>query len=259
MGTEAGHWYTDTGTSCHTQITATGKNAGRDRPTTLRDARKLNLLPSVTTVLSIMNKGALTSWLIDQAIMAALTCPREEGETEKSWMYRVKNQDANETARAAAEEGTRIHNVLEDHHNGKVVAPEDIPIVYAVTHALKESIGDYGWIPEAACVNKELGYAGMVDIHSPDWIVDYKTKDGDLSNVRCYEDHFRQLAAYREALGYPDAQCANVFISRDTKLENGEPVVKVIIHKKEQSQQGWDEFEAILKTWQVIKKYKPDV
>jgi hypothetical protein len=37
------------------------------------------LYPSVTSVLGIMDKPQLTSWKIEQAIMASLTLPKEEG------------------------------------------------------------------------------------------------------------------------------------------------------------------------------------
>ena len=253
----AGHYYSAQGTPCHTQITMTGVNKGKERNTNLRDARKLNLYPSVTTILGIMDKGALTSWKINQAVLASLTCPRKDDETEKAWVYRVIHQDATEGAKAAAEEGTRIHNVLEDYYNGQTPHIDDAGIVQAVTHAIKAEIGDYGWIPEETSVHAEQGYAGTVDLHSPDWVLDFKTKDGDLEKVQCYDDHYRQLAAYRESLGLPEAQCANVFISRDSKDENGRPFVKVVIHKEAKTVKAWEEFKAILNCWQVIKGYKP--
>ena len=84
----------------------------------------------------------------------------------------------------------------------------------------------------------------------------FKTKDGDLEKVKCYEDQFRQLSAYREALNLPEAQCANVFISRDTKDDEGYPLVKIVIHKHEQSDKALKEFLAINACWQVLKNYK---
>jgi hypothetical protein len=50
------------------------------RPTTLRDARKLGLLPSVTNVLGVINKPELVEWKMTQAVLAALTLPRRDGE-----------------------------------------------------------------------------------------------------------------------------------------------------------------------------------
>ena len=44
---ESGHWYTRQGEPMYTVI---GKTTGRPRNTTLKDARELNLVPSVTTI-----------------------------------------------------------------------------------------------------------------------------------------------------------------------------------------------------------------
>ena len=59
---ESNHWYTRDGVPRYTVI---GKN-GKERATTLRDARTENLVPSVTTVLNVAAKPALTQWLQKQ-------------------------------------------------------------------------------------------------------------------------------------------------------------------------------------------------
>ena len=63
------HWYTRTGDSMH-EVRALN---GEMRPTNLRDARKYGLVPSVMTILGIIDKPGLTKWQIDQGILAALT------------------------------------------------------------------------------------------------------------------------------------------------------------------------------------------
>ena len=68
---ESNHWYTRDGIPRYTVM---GKN-GKERNTTLRDARTENLVPSVTTVLTVMAKPALIQWLQKQVLMAALTLP----------------------------------------------------------------------------------------------------------------------------------------------------------------------------------------
>ena len=53
-----GHWYTVTGKACHTQPKTKGDG---ERSTTLRDARKLKLKPSVTTILgATVSPGLVT-------------------------------------------------------------------------------------------------------------------------------------------------------------------------------------------------------
>src|SRR5512136_668210 len=73
---ENAHWYRRDGEPLHSVPSAKGE----PRPTTLRDARKLGLLPSVTNVLGVINKPELVEWKMTQAVLAALTLPRLEGE-----------------------------------------------------------------------------------------------------------------------------------------------------------------------------------
>ena len=100
----AGHWYTRTGEPAYT---VKGKN-GTERPTTLRDARQLGLLPSVTTITNEANAPGLNNWKENQVLLSALTLPRIEGESEDVWVERIK-ADAKETAKKAADRGTQIH------------------------------------------------------------------------------------------------------------------------------------------------------
>ena len=108
MNEESLHWYTQAGEPCHT---INGRN------TTLRDARKMNLCPSVTSVLGIIAKPALTNWMVDQGIMAALTMPRVNGESETDYIKRIKD-DSKQQAIRAAQEGSRIHQAIERSYNG---------------------------------------------------------------------------------------------------------------------------------------------
>jgi len=75
---ESTHWYTREGVPMYT---VEAKN-GNQRPTTLRDARALDLVPSVTTVLNVAAKPGLEAWKQRQLLLAALTLPRSEDEAE---------------------------------------------------------------------------------------------------------------------------------------------------------------------------------
>src|SRR4249919_1542933 len=83
--TEGGHWYDRNGKPCYQQAT----QKGGVRPTDLRDGRKLGLVPSVTTVLSVLAKDALTTWKVKQGILAALTLTRRPGESDDDFLARV--------------------------------------------------------------------------------------------------------------------------------------------------------------------------
>ena len=69
----SGHWYRCDGTPVHRLPTADGQG---ERPTTLRDARRLKLYPSVTSILGILAKPGLEKWKLDQVALATLRAPK---------------------------------------------------------------------------------------------------------------------------------------------------------------------------------------
>ena len=89
---EAGHWYDYKGDA---QYTIIGKN-GKERPTTLRDARKLFYVPSVTGIIGVAAKPGLENWKIDQGISAALTLERLANENDYEFLARVKSDSKDE-------------------------------------------------------------------------------------------------------------------------------------------------------------------
>jgi hypothetical protein len=92
----ASHWYFPDGTPLHEVARADGKDT---RPTSLRDARKLGLFPSVTNVLSILAKPGLDAW--KQVILAALSWMRNEDESLDDFAKRVLTDMTSEVNRAA--------------------------------------------------------------------------------------------------------------------------------------------------------------
>jgi len=105
---ESGHWYTQEGDPMYTIIGANGK----ERNTTLRDAKKDNLVPSVTTVLGMIAKPSLENWKINQALNSALTLEKEPSESIGEFAYRCK-QDSKRIGQEAAKKGTKIHAMIE--------------------------------------------------------------------------------------------------------------------------------------------------
>ena len=81
---ESGHWYTQEGDPMYTIIGVNGK----ERNTNLRDAKLLNLVPSVTTVMDLIAKPSLENWKINQALNSAISLEQEEGESNGSFIYR---------------------------------------------------------------------------------------------------------------------------------------------------------------------------
>jgi len=245
---ESGHWYDPDGRPAYEQAT----KAGGVRATDLRDARKLGLLPSVTTVLSVVDKAALVDWKVKQAVLAALTLPRRADEQDDAFIARVV-ADSREQAKAAAEEGTRVHDQVERSFKGFSVEPRYAAHVEGVRAEIARLFpGVNDWIAEASFAHI-FGYGGKVDLHSPSTgiVVDYKGKDGDFSDGKrlAYDQHY-QLAAYQRGLILQPARCANVFFSRTHPGATASHVWSV-----DEVAEGWGVFEAALALWKRVKKY----
>ena len=235
---ENGHWYTKEGTPAYTTIGKTG-----ERATTLRDARKLGLLPSVTTINGQLSKAGLDTWKQQQVLLAALTLPRVATESEQEWLSRVM-QDSKATGREAAERGTKIHAIIEGYFD-QMYMPEKPAYLDNIDVALKNAFGEQPWLAERS-FGHPLGYGGKCDLMAKTgFIVDFKTKDTNLEKVDVYFEHEMQLAAYREGLGMPTARCAIVFVNGNTNE------VKLIEVSQEQLQKGWECFEHLLRVYQI--------
>ena len=230
VDSESGHWYAADGSPAYRII---GKN-GKERNTTVKDARELGLKPSVTTILGLIAKPGLNTWLQTQVLLAALTLPRRENESEESWLERVMT-DSKSTGRDAMDRGTQMHGVLEQFYSGQ---DADYPVYVAeVDKAITEHFGTQEWTAEASFAHPQ-GFGGKVDLSGSNIVIDFKSKD-TLDKVAPYFEQIMQLAAYRVGLGKPTARCANVFFTA-----NGD--VKVIEHSEDDLDKAWLCFECLL-------------
>lgn len=251
---ESVHWY---GMDGSPQYTVKAKD-GSDRPTTLRDARKFNLVPSVTTILKVSAKPGLEAWKNEQLLLAALTLPRAPGETEKDFITRIV-YDSKETAKKAAERGTRIHESIESWFCGETEVEHKV-----IAHVFHQEISKYfcvkenhPWIAELSFSHK-LGFGGKIDLNcgvhldSPCGIIlDAKSKEfGADDKVEAFEEHLMQLAAYRNGMNLPKARCANVFVS-----STHPGLVKIVEWSEEDLDRGWKMFRHLLEFWKLKNKY----
>lgn len=174
-------------------------------------------------------------------------------DTNAEWANEMMRQSREETF-AKAKLGDEIHDALENWFTEDDAVGKWFPMCLQVDNVIKEHCGFYDWLPEVSFTNTKGGFGGKCDLHSPDWIIDYKTKDFIDDKTRGYADQAEQLAAYAHGLGYPNARLANVFISRQAPPE-GEPwAVKWYEHK---DSMAWARFEQTCRLWQVTKKYGP--
>jgi len=243
---ESGHWYDYEGNA---QYTIVGKN-GKERPTTLRDARKLFYVPSVTGIIGVAAKPGLENWKIDQGISAALTLERLEDENDYQFLSRVK-ADSKEQGMKAAEIGTIIHAQIEQGFQGK---RETKPYL-AVRKLLDELYPNETWVAEGSFCHT-LGYGGKIDLYSESGIfIDFKTKDnieGKKASSLVYDEHGMQLSSYALGIGVVKPERMSIFIDRsNTEL--------IVSHR-------WDPdtharhlamFNSLLTYWKLLKNYDP--
>lgn len=244
---ESGHWYLPDGTPRYTII---GKN-GNERAVTLRDARTERLFPSVTSIIRCAAAPGLERWKSQQLLMAALTLPKIAGETENAWLERVQ-RDSQEEGRKAAEEGTRIHGLIERFYSGLDTPLLDIVHVQGVVNAVQNFAPDVAYSAEKSFASP-IGYGGKVDLHGDGFVIDFKGKEFSAGDkVETYPEHAMQLAAYRKGLGMPEARCAICYFSRSVP-----GLARLIEIPEPELVKGFGMFKGLLDYWMASKEYNP--
>ena len=252
-----GHWYQPDGTPVHTLPLADKSGM---RKTTLADAKKLKLLPSVTGITDIVAKGALMNWKAAQVAAAAFESPPNGEESAEYFIQRVVAASETQVA-AAAHLGSKVHDALEKLlTEGPDAVPEDMwPYVSPVMAWKKKAKVTYDKI-ESVLVNVEHGYAGRCDVLGHDasglLVVDYKTRKTrpDQKKLPPYDTQGMQLAAYAVAHygedALPQVRGINVYIST-TEVGRVEPYPhkSLVPH--------WEAFKAAAVLWRHIKGYDP--
>jgi hypothetical protein len=256
---ESSHWYDATTGEARYQIT--GKN-GKIRNTTLADARKGGLVPSVTTIAQIEAKPQLTRWLVEQGMMACLTLPRSPGETDTEFMARAL-EDSKAQSKAAAERGSYLHGILEEVMRDGIKLGNmqwlDDYMAYCkpVVDWLHANFEGYTWNVERT-IPPHLGFGGKIDLtgthpEKPSVTIDYKCKDFDDPKKKlAYDEHCTQLATYSNAMYPSDTQrrCVNIFISSTV------PGL-FVVHEwtPRDIERGWAAFQAMLQLWRIRKDF----
>jgi len=276
VSSESGHWYSSDGKACHTQPCKSKTAKNPTRPTTIADARKLGLLPSVSGITGMMANPALDRYKQMRVAEEAYDRPAVGEETKDEYVSYLLDK-AQEQTRDAADLGTEIHAILEDWGKGVPIDMRRtltfpscgliVPVGDVIGPVAKQ-ISDLGITPvghECVVVNARHGYAGTTDMpftkgltHG---ILDFKsakTTPGEPIAPRM--TYAMQIAAYiaaywggdslqpigGNALGY------NLYIST---TEPGR--VELATYTAEQLRQEWEAFQACLTLWRHKNKYDP--
>ena len=214
------HFYDKDCNPCHTVI---GKN-GKERATTIRDARKEGWYASVTTILGMLAKPQLERWKFRQITdicwdtMYAVMKEFREGKifpeslpvTNDAYFIEMVDK-AFKQVDDAADFGTLIHDAIEQGYSGK--ESKDIVEIGESMVPVKDIVQSvYDWQAEVGIevdeaelrlVNTEYGYAGTTDISFTKGIqkgiLDYKTRRFDDTKIKPYDE----LKALQQKGGSP--------------------------------------------------------
>lgn len=252
------HWYDRDGNSMHRIVGANGK----ERATTIRDARKLGLYPSVTTVLGVLAKRELDEWKARQ-ITAACYAHHAAGPLAPDWDHNIYHAEMTERAFKqvddAADLGTRIHAAIEAAFTSKPWDPALEVYIRAVNDWVQEN-GIAFLAHELRLVNPLEGYAGTTDadVRKGDrrGILDFKsrkTKPGFPCEP--WSGQAAQIAAYHVArFGTiePEDFGVNVFIST---TEPGR--IEAAWYDADTLAAEWRMFQHACAIWQHLRKYHP--
>jgi hypothetical protein len=249
IASEGGHWYTQMGEPAYE--VPNKSRPGEMRPTTKRDARTLNLSPSVSAIAGILAAPALERWKLSQQLLCSVDLPRASDEGDQAWMDRVTALYIERTTKAR-DLGTLVHGCIERRLADEAYNPAYAKHVAGALEAVDEWCGMDGLSVEKSFAHP-LGYGGRVDIHKRGFVADFKTKEFTEAELpRTWDNHAIQLAAYREGLGMSSARCAIIYVS--TSVPGLTHLVEL---SQDELERGWDIFELQVQLWQIVNNYKP--
>lgn len=248
------HWYSQTGEPCHF---VPKKDGNGTRPTTIRDAKANNWVPSVTNILKCIAKPQLERWKMQQAAMAVLTSPRRAGEELDAFMERVlfTDKEQDQEAANAADLGGRIHAALEARFNNAQLDETLLPWIQPV---YEHVIGLCPTVLYTEAILVGNGYAGKTDFiglteTQSELLVDFKTTK-KLPEKCSWPENRLQLSAYAAAR-QPETQAhivtANCYIST---VEKGKFCLHINPDWREDYHRG---FAPLVRHWQWATGYTP--
>lgn len=174
--------------------------SGDDKSFGMRSARKMLeegkvVVPSVTSVMSVLAKPGLLRWQFEQVAKAAWDTDTH-GLTEEQFIEQCV-EIASNASKGAMDLGSAIHQAIEDCIAGRDYRA-DLAIYVCPVMAKRAEMGIRWSVTEQAMGSLVHGYAGRCDDHSEEGLVirDTKSRKSKGKKVPVYETDFCQVAAY---------------------------------------------------------------
>lgn len=260
---QASHYYSWAGEPCYE---VPKKDGSGMRKTTIADARANNWVPSVTTILGILEKPALTQWKIEQSCLAIATAPRNKDEALDAFVYRILHSERQQEqeAQIARDKGTEIHKAFENYFTGQaqLIPPDLMKWIQPAVDALLA----YGQSATAEMILVGDGYAGRTDLVQDCeacwrmWDIKSTKKLPDPTKGGAWSEHRLQLAAYGRA--YVDkllAAKANTkpLLVGNIYVSSVNPGEFVICEHEDWEGTYENGFKPLIRHWQWANNYTP--
>lgn len=258
IASEGGHWYAPDGTPVYEVPRSKG---GGTRPATLRDARKLGLYPGLTGVMRVAAAPGLEKWKQENLLLAAATLPMREGEGIDEWLQRVR-EDAWKQGEQARQLGTALHKAIEQLLEGSKLSDQGLlELARPAMEWVYTNFSEQPWLVERGFAHP-VGYGCRIDFGTRGRryaIVDFKTTDKPLDQVKLWPEHGMQIAGQIMAVFRNDfheshlheVEGWNLFVS------TREPGVRALQHKPEDLEVSWRKLLCLVDYWKLDKGYDP--
>lgn len=256
FATEASHWYQHNGSPCHQILKQKKKKGDPDeyRGATIADARKMNLLPSVTNLIGkFSNKSGIEIWkrsiLLDQLTpeIVAKLMGTEHGSDERDAVLKQIADAADKETGKYAELGTFVHACIERGIQKIIKGHEVGGILNMVNEMARDtgfeesagritdiilSLHAHCLITKGANVIQEKGFAFNVRLHDGiefglagkvDLLVEYSAAQVEAGLVPSLPEfaEFRFLAKERAMKGLPTRMLLDFKTRKPNRLKNG--------------------------------------
>jgi len=237
---------------------------------TLAEAKKANLLLSVTEIQKVEAKPALEAWKLNEHIKTCLKNPPLENEEPYNYIKRIKATTFQNSGGAAAL-GTDVHAATEAVLGGeKTVEDLDSEIrkyVIPAQRYFKEK-GFEILDLEKTVVNLKVGYGGTMDCSAKApggqlFCLDWKTTKTKGRSGLPYQGQPEQVAAYAAAYFGEDKVAeeqiwgANAYISTDEVDADGHAKFKVVSYTPKELAKHWETFQVVADLWRRRERYDP--
>lgn len=248
---QGSHWYSKDGTPMFEVPSADGK---RTVKTNITHARKLDLYPSVTTVMKVLDKPDIDTWRVERAIKASIASKRQHGERIKQFIERILDR-AQSKSTNAVEFGSDVHKYIEGLYTGNNFDSVLIP------QATKDALAAYfkANVASAKCeqlaINHSMGYAGTIDMDAVltdtsefhNCLYDFKTQGTKPGKpAMFYDDFIIQLGAY--------SLCGSYGCIRSLIISSTEPGrIEVKEYTEQETRKGQDIFRHLTALFRLIK------